>query len=236
MNSWSRTRFESLPRRELSRGSHWKPSVWRVEDGEEIFAVKDASTVPAATRWFARWMMRRELRALRRVRGIPGVPQLLAEFGGDGYACTWLAGDVLDGPGFAQRPQEHALQFRALIEQIHSRGVFHLDLRQRQNILLNGEGQLACVDFGAAWVPTPPVRLLMGGLLGWFDRQAVLKWLARHAPEHLSEEEARSVLRGQLLRRLWFVSPHQDRGEWGNARQRLVEIKAARTTNNLRDL
>ena len=107
MNSWSRTRFESLPRRELSRGSHWKPSVWRVEDGEEIFAVKDASTVPAATRWFARWMMRRELRALRRVRGIPGVPQLLAEFGGDGYACTWLAGDVLDGPGFAQRPTGH---------------------------------------------------------------------------------------------------------------------------------
>lgn len=109
---------------------------------------------------------------------------------------------------------------------MHTRGVYHLDLRQRQNILL-GEGlEVRILDFGAGWAPNPVARWCFSKLLGEVDRSAALKYLARFSPEDLTTAEASEVLRGIRRRKLWILSPYRGRGVEEAVRARLQEDAA----------
>jgi len=46
----------------------------------------------------------------------------------------------------------------ALIEEIHSRGVVHIDLRKRDNILINASGEVFIIDFNASFRFDPGSR------------------------------------------------------------------------------
>ena len=209
-------------RRLLSRGSRLKPAVYAMQgpDGRPV-VIKDCAGIPAWSRPLARWLMRREAHLLGLLDGLEGFPQLVARLDRDGYACTVLEGEPLDRPHVAADPRGLAAQLRERVRQMHARGVFHLDLRQRQNLLVSAEGRLQVIDFGAGAAPRGPLRWLLGPALARVDRQAVLKYLARWAPAALTVEEARAYLRARFWRRLWVFSPFRDHGEGAAVRQRL---------------
>ncbi len=209
----------------LSRGSRFKPAVLRAEapDGSGTVILKDCATVPAWSRPIARWLMRREARMLGRLRGLDGFPQLCARIDVDSYAVSELAGEPLDGKHVEAAPRSIATQLRDRVAAMHARGVFHLDLRQRQNLLVDEDGTLNVVDFGAALAPLGPLRWIFGPLLGSVDQQAALKYLARFAPSELTVEEAHRFLRGLFWRKLWIVSPYYDNGEAAAVRKRLTD-------------
>lgn len=209
----------------LSRGSRFKPAVLRAEapDGSGAVIIKDCATVPAWSRPIARWLMRREARMLGCLKGLDGFPQLRARIDADSYAVSELAGEPLDREHVEAAPRSIATQLRNRVAAMHERGVYHLDLRQRQNLLVDEEGTLDVVDFGAALAPRGPLRWLFGPVLGSVDRQAALKYLARFAPSELTVEEARRFLRGLFWRKLWIVSPYYDRGEAAAVRRRLAD-------------
>ncbi|MBL7007367.1 MAG: hypothetical protein ISR76_00070 [Planctomycetes bacterium] len=219
--AWTREDYRALDRRLLSRGSRLKPAVWRVEGPAGPLVVFDCAGLPRASRRLARWLLRRERLALQRLDGVEGVPQVAARIDRDAFAISWLAGTPLDRATFQRDPQGLARQLRAILAAIHARRVYHLDLRQRQNLLVDPAGRLACVDFGASLALGSFGDAILGRLLAWVDRQAALKYLARYAPEELSLEEARAVLRGLRWRRLWIFSPYRERGEGEGARRRL---------------
>jgi predicted Ser/Thr protein kinase len=166
--------------------------------------------------------MGREQRILRALAGVEGVPQLLDPIDRDAFAVAVLPGEPLTREAFEAHPSALAEGLRRILRAMHARGVYHLDLRQRQNILVEGE-TVSIVDFGAAWMPSWASRWLLAGIFRWVDRQAVLKYVARHAPQDLSRDEARSVLRFLRLRRWWIFSPHNDAGEWQAAQDKLRE-------------
>ena len=90
-------------------------------------------------------------------------------------------------------------------------------------ILVSGDGDVFIVDFGAALRLGPILRPLLGRLLRVVDRRAAIKYVARWEPTHLSDDDARSVLRGRKLRALWLFSPHRPpRGEYEQVEQRNV--------------
>jgi serine/threonine protein kinase len=169
----------------------------------------------------ARWLLRRERRVLGRLEGVSGVPQIQVDFGPNSLLMNLLPGQPLSEEAFREDPRGLANCLRSRIEAIHERGVFHLDLRQRQNILISGPAEAQLVDFGASMAPRRLGRWLWGSLLAWVDHQAVLKYLARHAPEELTLDEARSLSRALRWRRMWVFSPHKDRGERAAARARI---------------
>lgn len=223
--SWPRAGGDGPPGELLSRGSRFKPAVYRADapDGSGEVILKDCATVPAWSRPLARWLMRREARMLGRLHGLEGFPPLRARIDRDSYAVGALAGQALDREHVEADPRGLADQLRQRVEAMHARGVYHLDLRQRQNLLVDEEGTLNVVDFGAALAPWGPARWIFGALLASVDRAAALKYLARYAPQELTEEEARRFLRGLFWRRLWIFSPYHDHGEADAVRRRLLD-------------
>ncbi|MBT4029255.1 MAG: hypothetical protein HN844_05640 [Planctomycetes bacterium] len=208
---FTRAAFSSATPELLSRGARFKPAVWRW-GGEVTVVVKDVRDLPFWSRPLARWLLDRERRIMLRLSGLEAFPQVLAELDRDAFVIDLLPGQPLTQEAFLCAPREITTRFQTQIQQMHARGVFHLDLRQRQNILLDGE-QPYLIDFGAAFSPNWLGRKIWGPLMRWVDRMAPLKYLARWAPQELSADEIRLVRRTQRLRKFWLLSPNNPDGE-----------------------
>lgn len=215
-----RADLERMPRTQLGKPSGLKPAVWRVETPEGPVVVKDTRHAGRATRWLARWLLGRERRILERLESLDGVPHLVATVDADAIVLSLVPGTPLDEARFREAPRELVEQLLELTEKLHALGVFHLDLHQRKNLLIDERGRLHLVDFGAAVAPGRLTRLVLGRVLRQADRQAAYKYLARFTPEELSEAEARAVVRQRRLRKLWPFTPHSRR-ESSRARARL---------------
>ncbi len=221
-----RSLLDRLPRVLLSRGSRFKPAVFRIELADGPAVLKDCAGVPAWSRPLARWLLARERRAVERLAGLEGFPQVLASVDRNALLMGSLPGIAMHGEVFGADPRRWAGALREKVRAMHERAVFHLDLRQPQNLLADEERGLSVVDFGAAIAPGVFGLFCFGRLLRWVDRQAVLKYLARFAPQEMGEAEARSYLRGLFWRRLWVFSPHRNRGAEKAVRRRLQDLSA----------
>ena len=174
---------------------------WR---GERVVA-KDWRGASWLLRPHARRCLEREWRALEALDGLPGVPRPIARLEGvivvshvDGAPLTY------GRPPHARREVFFAA-LAACVERIHARGVVHLDLRQRQNILCDAEEQPGVLDFEAALVfdrarPFGRLALFWGRKL---DRLALLKHKARYAPRLLARRERRLVRAASASRWVW---------------------------------
>ncbi len=221
MKVLDRRELDRLPRTSLGKRSGLKPSVWLVETAQGPLVVKDAGHMGTSLRWLGRWLVSRERRILALLSEVDGIPRLVGQIDDDAIALSLVPGEPLDARSFRQQPREIVDQLSALTEKLHARGVFHLDLHQRRNVLIDASGRLHLVDFGAAVAPGGLARFFFGGILRYADRQAACKYLARFAPEHLSETEAHAIVRYERLRWLWPFTPHGGRRERAAARARL---------------
>lgn len=222
----TREELDHLPRQALGKRSPFRPAVWRVETPSGPVVVKDAHENGMGTRWLARWLIARERRILERLVAFEGVPHLVGTIRRDAIVLSFVPGQPLDAQRFREDPRAVFEQLLEITRRLHEAGVFHLDLHQRKNLLLDDEGRVHLVDFGAAVAPGPLVRAIFGNALRHADRQAAYKYMARFAPEGLSDEEARSVLRYRRLRWLWPFTPHSRR-EGRAARVRLDTSRRA---------
>ena len=200
----SRAEFDGLPRLPLRRPTNWKPAVWRVETSDGPVVVKDVRHCRGFfERRFARWLLGRERRVLERLGVLAGTPRLLGSIDADAMVLSFVPGRALDAELFRRRPRDLLAQLRSLTDQLHARGIYHLDLHQRKNLLVDDDGRLHVIDFGAAVVPGRVAKALLGRLFRAIDHQAGFKFLARFTPDELTVDEARMVLRQRSLRRLW---------------------------------
>jgi len=94
--------------------------------------------------------LRWEASALKRLRGIEGVPVYLERLGGLCLRMTKLPGIPLDKMQRGELSESCFHRLQGLLQQIHSRGVAHGDLHMR-NILIH-EDKPFIVDFSTAYV------------------------------------------------------------------------------------
>src|SRR5262245_35915339 len=110
------------------------------------------------TRWVGRLLLRRERAALRALADCPQVPRLLdlpggAPIGGpisgagrrDTLLRSWCAGEPLWS--VAALPADFFAALRALVLELHARGVCHNDLHKENNILVGEDGRPWLIDF-----------------------------------------------------------------------------------------
>ncbi|HET7358704.1 MAG TPA: RIO1 family regulatory kinase/ATPase [Rhodanobacteraceae bacterium] len=161
----------------------------------------------SAARWWARAFARRaaarEARALQRLQGLDGVPQLLAW--GDG---TLLRSFMEGAPMQEGRPVDPGYFREALrlLAALHRRGVVHNDLAKEPNWLVRADGRPGVVDFQLAWTRSGWPRRRRGALfrlLAREDLRHLLKHKRTYLPQRLTARERAILDTPAAHARLW---------------------------------
>ena len=212
---FTRAQLLAAPCQILREGRWANARVVRATIGGTDWTVKDFG---ARSWWvrnlFGRWLLRRELRALRALAGVDGVPAQAFRVDAHAIAARFVPGVTLDRAPREQMNEAFFLALESLFGQVHARGLVHLDSRGSSNLLVTPQGRPAVIDFQAALRTTllpPPLRRALEAV----DLGGVYKNWLRHAPESLDAGRRAFYERSTRLRRLWI-----GRGYFGVRKER----------------
>jgi predicted Ser/Thr protein kinase len=133
-----------------------------------------------------RWRMRNEVAALAALRGLPGVPELLASWP-TGLVMRWVPGRPL-GRLQKQLPDGVFDRLDELLDSIHARGVAITDLH-RLNILVAEDGTVHIVDFELALRAGHGPGRLFKGWAASMDEHAASRQRRRHGVPLTARQE-----------------------------------------------
>lgn len=175
--------------------------IERVQCGDRVWIRRDTRTARMGLRMIARLAAAHEARALARLTGLAGVPQLIGWRGGV------LDRSYLDGSPMQQVQPRDAAYFRAahhLLKALRHRGLAHNDLAKEPNWLVRGDGTPAIVDFQICWIAR--CRSAWFRLLAHEDLRHLLKHKRTYCPQALTPTEQRVLVRRSWLARAWLAS------------------------------
>jgi predicted Ser/Thr protein kinase len=199
---WTLDEVEACTTRLLGKQGPFRPTVRLVERHGRRFVAKDYRACTPPYRWVAgRWNLSRERQALARLAGMGGVPAVEGMAGRWVMLLTWFPGKDLGKASKDWQTPEFFAEMLGMVQEMHGRGVVHLDLRQRRNVLVQPGSHPAIIDFGAALCLRPGGLLLR--LLAPLDTSGVLKYKARARPGSLTSDEER-ILQSVERRRRWW--------------------------------
>lgn len=166
------------------------------------FVRRDLRFVPWWLRFPAWWLARREAIALRRVQGLPAMPQLLS-WNGRVLDRSFLAGAAM----YQQPPRDDVAWFHAarrLLQRVHRAGLAHNDLAKEANWLVLADGSPGIIDFQLAVCGHPRSRCMR--LLAREDLRHLLKHKRMYCARALTPIERRMLARHSWLRDAWFAT------------------------------
>lgn len=155
--------------------------------------------------WLGRLMTRREVGNLRRCEGIRGVPQVLQRTDANSYLYEYIEGSSLDSK--PALPEDFFERLLSVLQQVHARGLAHLDLHKRGNILLGDDGGAYIIDFqlatyiGQRVLLSRRLSMRLRRRLQAYDIYHLYKHKRRLLPGELTEAEARLSRDNSLLLR-----------------------------------
>lgn len=190
----------------LLKGGPSKADLFVVDVGEGPMVVKDFADKAWWVRLLGRIQISREYHAYRWLDGMTGVPGLVGRVDRLAIAMEKVEGRRLAyAPEIRDRGDEFVVKLRALIDRMHGRGLAHLDLRGRENLLLRPDGELVIVDLaGAQWLrPGGLAHRLFFPILAYPDETAFVKWKEMLTPGKLTQKEQALAKRFDRLRPFW---------------------------------
>jgi len=178
----------------LRSGSWKKPEIRLVDLKDRSVVIKDWRGIARWMRPWARLMCRREKRIYHTLADVPGIPELLAA-GDTVLVLERVPGDRISNKRNATDSPQVVQRFARVVEAMHDVGVYHADMRKRDNVLVSDDGQIGIIDFESAFIVKP--RGLLGRILrpvlSLVDRYAVLKWKHILDPGGMTAKERRLV-------------------------------------------
>jgi len=171
------------------------------EDPTCKVVLRKLDQVPWWAKPLAWFLARKEIRGLRAVSGIEGVPELL-RVDKVGLLRSWSHGTPLQ----LARPSE-AKWFRdakRLLREMRRRGVTHNDIAKPQNWLMAPDGRAAVIDFQLASVHRR--RGKMFRVMAREDLRHLLKQKRNFAPHLLTATERRMLAQKALPTRIWMAT------------------------------
>ncbi|MEE9292006.1 MAG: lipopolysaccharide kinase InaA family protein [Acidobacteriota bacterium] len=194
----------------IHRGGRGKADIRKDPDGDGGRILKDFSAKSWLTRLLGRYQVGREIRALRQLRGLPGIPEYHRRVGAHGLLMERMEGERITR-WCARHPGQRSAMFdrlTRLVELMHRLGVAHMDLRKRDNILITSDGRPNVIDFNASLCFRPGTRVtrIFFRFFRHIDTAAIFKWKYRLAPELLTPSERKTHRRMTFLRRFWVFN------------------------------
>lgn len=170
-----------------------RPDLRVVDTGDSRIVVKDFRHSDLLFRVIVGpTMIRREAGALRKLKGVTGVPELIEHIDRYALAMEHVPATSLEKLKPGQLTQEFYTDLRRVIDDMHACGVAHCDLRSRGNLMVGEDGKPYVVDFaacvfrGRGW--NPFFRWLFNQFVP-ADRNAILRVKQRLSPELLTDED-----------------------------------------------
>ena len=116
---------------------------------------RESSVLLVPMRWLGRMLAARERWFMERLRGVEGVPAGLGPVRTAGrvmpnaVARTFVAGHALAAD--ERVAAEFFPRLTAILAEVHGRGIAHVDLHKRENILVDEAGRPHLIDFQISW-------------------------------------------------------------------------------------
>lgn len=205
---FTRQDFEAGEKKLLREGHAANASVYLFEKDGRQWTVKDFSRKSFFVKTFlAAFLFWRELKAVRALSGLEGVPS--AGFRIDRFA---IAVAFVPGISLAKAVQEGSGRMtvtllesmESLMNRVHKAGLVHLDARGTGNWVVRPDGSAGLIDFQAA-VNTRILPAKWRRALEDVDMSGVLKKWKEFQPEAMGSEREARYRRGDQLRRKWRI-------------------------------
>jgi hypothetical protein len=213
--AFTRARLDAAERELLRNGRFANARVERLRIDGVDWIFKDFSSRSFVVRHtVGRFLLGRELRALRRLQGIDGIPSDAFRVDAFAMAARFVPGRSLASLKNPQASTDYLMALEALLRQVHARGLVHLDTRGGGNLLIMPNGAPGIIDFQAGL----STRWMPAALRRWFedmDLSGVYKKWLRWQPDTLGEQRRDSLERLNQWRRWWFL-----RGYFGLSKKR----------------
>ena len=213
--AFDRAALATADRKLLRDGRFANARVERVRIGGVDWIFKDFSSRAFLVRHtVGRFLLGRELRALRQLDGLPGIPSQAFRIDALAMAARFVPGRPLSDMPKGPVATEYLLALEALLRQVHARGLVHLDTRGGGNLLMGPDGAPGIIDFQAAL----STRRMPLALRRWFedmDLSGIYKKWKRWQPDTLGDERQALLDRLNRWRRWWLL-----RGYFGLSKRR----------------
>ncbi len=200
---------------DLKHDSWAATGVYAGENGKVICKFnREQSILGLPMGWLGRRLARREAEFLRRTFGIPHLPTGCGPVTVDGsvrrnaVARVYVEGHPLGGGEHVN--DDFFPRLRHTLDEIHRRGLAHVDLHKRENIIVAEDGSPILIDFQICWLSpegfwgrTWPFRIITR-MLQRSDNYHFTKHVVRHRPDQLPPEQ-----RDMDAHRPWFIKLHR---------------------------
>jgi len=191
----------------LVKGSFGKPDLYKVEVGDQIFMVKDVRRRYLFLRWtLGLWLIDKEWKIYGRLNGLKGIPQPVERIDRFAFAMEFIPGVPIERGKTI--PPSFFSDLDQVLQAVHSRGVVHMDLRHKGNILVSDKGEPFLIDFNSSFSFREKgiLRRFLFPLFQWVDVGGLLKLKERASPSSMTPEETDFLKRFNHLRKLWIFN------------------------------
>lgn len=190
-------KLSDLPKKQcgiVRTSSGTRPAIRVVEKNGVRAVVKDYSANRFVFRnTVGRFLVWRESKAFRKLKGLRGVPTLYRVIDGLALVIEEIPGRSLENLEKEVRlPESFFFALKTLVDEFHKRGVAHCDLKRAPNTLLGDDGQPYVIDWGASISEgefrISPLDLIFRRFV-LDDYMAIIKLKLRHIPDAVSQDE-----------------------------------------------
>ena len=180
----------------LREPSSTRPTLWIIEDNGSKAVVKDFSSNGFIFRnIIGRFLIWREKKAYRRLRGVRGIPRYYNVIDGLAIVLEEIPGRNIEGLE-SEKPLEEGFfrDLQGIVESFHARGLAHCDLKRAPNILIGNDAKPYIVDWSSSVSKREfrffPLSIIYNRFLT-DDFNAITKIKLRHIPDKVGSEERR---------------------------------------------
>jgi RIO-like serine/threonine protein kinase len=191
----------------LTKGRGGKPDLNQVEVEGRSLMVKDVRRKHFFLRWtLGLWLIHKEWKIYSRLTGIKGIPQPVERVDRFAFAMEFIPGRPIARE--EPLPSSFFSDLEQVLGEVHARGVVHLDLRHKGNVLLSERGEPFLIDFNSSFAFKEKgfLRRYLFPLLRWVDYGGLLKLKKRISPSSMTAEELAFLKRFNRLRKLWIFN------------------------------
>ena len=182
------------------KGGFLSPVVSVVDHEGRPAVLKDYRSKNAVTRGLlAPSLVKREFAVLRHLEGLPGIPRAYAIVEKRALLLEYIEGQTINKFKAGELPDRVYERLCEIVRAMHERGVVHLDLRQRKNILVAGDRPYV-IDFANA------LRGKLASRFAGVDESALLKWKRRNWPHLVTDADLEALKKHKFLRQFWIFT------------------------------